>query len=91
MQQRLQIQLLLWNILRAVRHKVDRGPYMCRRQVMLMTTYNFFCVRCIGEVLDWYRGEDAGVLKRSELNDLVEKLTCLNALEGKIGKVFRKS
>ena len=29
--------------------------------------------RYIGEVLDWYRGEDAG-----------ENLTCLNALEGKI-------
>ena len=40
--------------------------------------------RYIGEVLDWYRGEDAGDLKRSELNELVEILTCLNALEGKI-------
>ena len=39
--------------------------------------------RCIGEVLDWYRGEDAGDLKRSELNELVENLTCLNALEEK--------
>ena len=28
--------------------------------------------RYIGEVLDWYRGEDAGDLKRSELNELVE-------------------
>ena len=34
--------------------------------------------RYIGEVLDWYRGEDARDLKRSELNELVEKLTCLN-------------
>ena len=25
--------------------------------------------RYIGEVLDWYRGEDAGDLKRSELNE----------------------
>ena len=32
--------------------------------------------------MDWYRGEDAGDLKRSELNELVENLTCLNALEG---------
>ena len=39
--------------------------------------------RCIGEVLGWYRGEDAGDLKRSELNELVENLTCLNALERK--------
>ena len=47
--------------------------------------------RYIGEVLDWYRGEDAGDLKRSELNELVENLTCLNALEGKFGKVIRRS
>ena len=32
--------------------------------------------RCIGEVLEWYRGEDAGDLKRSELNELVENWTC---------------
>ena len=37
--------------------------------------------RFIGEVLDWYRGEDAGDLKRSEVNELVENLACLNALE----------
>ena len=47
--------------------------------------------RYIGEVLDWYRGEDAGYLKRSALNELVEKLTCLNALEVKFGKVIRRS
>ena len=41
--------------------------------------------RYIGEVLDWYRGEDAGDLKGSELNELVENLTCINALEGKFG------
>ena len=46
--------------------------------------------RYIGEVLEWYRGEDAGDLK-GELNELVENLTCLNALEGKIGKVIRRS
>ena len=45
----------------------------------------------IGEVLDWYRGEDAGDLKRSELNELVENLTCLNAFEEKIWKVIRRS
>ena len=37
--------------------------------------------RCIGEVLEWYRGEDAGDLKRSELNESVESTTCFNALE----------
>ena len=46
--------------------------------------------RYIGEVLDWYRGEDAGDLKRSELHELVENLTCLNALEGKIWKSNQK-
>ena len=37
-------------------------------------------------MLDWYRGEDAGNLKRSDSNELVENLTCLNALEGKFWK-----
>ena len=46
--------------------------------------------RYIGEVLDWYRGEDAGDLKRSELNELVENLTCLNAVKGKIWKSDQK-
>ena len=46
--------------------------------------------RYIGEVLDWYRGEDAGDLKRSEPNELVENLTCLNALEGKFWKSNQK-
>ena len=27
--------------------------------------------RYIRDVLDWYRGEDAGDLKRSELNELI--------------------
>ena len=62
---------------------------------MLMTTYKisaldaFYAMdermsRDIGEVLDWYRGEDDGGLKRSEFDDVVEDLTCLNALERKI-------
>ena len=46
--------------------------------------------RYIGEVLDWYRGEDAGDLKRSELNELVENLTCLNASEENIWKSNQK-
>ena len=37
--------------------------------------------RYIGEVLERYRGEDARDLKSSELIELVEILTCLNALE----------
>ena len=49
--------------------------------------------RHIKEVLEWYRGEDAGDLKRSEsneLNELVENLTCFNALERKIWKSDEK-
>ena len=46
--------------------------------------------RYIGEELDWYRGEDAEDLKRSALNELVENLTCLNALEGTIWKSNEK-
>ena len=46
--------------------------------------------RYIGDVLEWYRGEDAGDLKRSAFNELVENLTCLNALEKKIWKSDQK-
>ena len=46
--------------------------------------------RYIGEVLERYRGEDAGDLKRSELDELVENWTCLNALERKILKIDLK-
>ena len=38
--------------------------------------------RCIGEVLGRYRGEDAGDLKRSEFDVLVENWTCLNDPRG---------
>ena len=38
----------------------------------------------IGEVLEWYRGEDARDLKRSETNELVDNLACFNVFEGKI-------
>ena len=40
--------------------------------------------------MEWYRGEDAGNLKRSELNEVVENLTCLNAFEVKIWKSVQK-
>ena len=46
--------------------------------------------RYIGEVLEWHRGEDAGDLNKSELNEMVEKLTCLNALEETIWKNDQK-
>ena len=41
-------------------------------------------------MLEWYRGEDAGDLKRSDLNELVENLTCLNAVEEKIWTTDQK-
>ena len=44
----------------------------------------------IGEVLEWYQGEDAGDLKRSELNELVENWRHLNALEKNIWKINPK-
>ena len=39
--QHLPIHMLLWNILRLVRHFVGWSPYLCRSQVMLMTTCKF--------------------------------------------------
>ena len=39
--------------------------------------------RYIGEVLERYQREGAGDLKKSELDELVENWTCLNALEEK--------
>ena len=46
----------------------------------------------IKEVLDWYRDEGARDLRRSELNEVVESMTCLNTLEGKnweVGKSWK--
>ena len=36
--------------------------------------------------LEWYRGEDAGDLKGSELSELVENRTCLNVYTRKMWK-----
>ena len=46
--------------------------------------------RYIGEVLEWHRGEDAGDLRRGELDELVQNWTYLNALEVKISKRNQK-
>ena len=46
--------------------------------------------RCIGEVLEWYRGEDAGDLERVELPVLVENWRHLNDPERKIWKINLK-
>ena len=86
MHQRLPTHLLLWNILRVVRHQVGRGHVDDDVQISALDAFYKMDgrrSRYIGEVLDWYRGEDAGDLKRSALNELFENLTCLNALEGK--------
>ena len=42
--------------------------------------------RYIREVLEWYGGEHAGDLKRSELNESVENMICLNPSGRKIWK-----
>ena len=46
--------------------------------------------RYIGEVVEWYRGEDAGDVTRSESNELFENCICLNALAGEIWKLNPK-
>ena len=38
-------------------------------------------------MLDWYREEDTGDLKISDLNDLVESMTRLNVLDMENGKI----
>ena len=84
-----------------VRRKIGRGPYLQKSGYfdddVQISASDAFCKmdgrksRYIGEVLDWYRGEDAVDLKRSELNEVVEHLTCLNTFEGKIWKsTFQK-
>ena len=70
-------------------NKVGWGPYLVQKSGrvdddMRITALDAFYgkdgrrSRYIGEVLDRYRGEDAGDLKRIEL---VEKWICLNVLE----------
>ena len=59
-------------------------------QISALDEFHEMDGRYIGEVLEWYRGEDAGDLNRSELNELVENLTRLNALEEKIWKSDQK-
>ena len=41
--------------------------------------------------MEWYRGEDAGDLKRSELNELVGNLRCLNALTLSKAKIWKSN
>ena len=46
--------------------------------------------RYIEELLDWYREEDAGDLRRGELNEVVENMTALKALERTLWKKREK-
>ena len=75
--QHLPIQLLLWNILRVVRHKNRPGSVLVQKSGDVDDDVQFSALdafyemdgrksRHIGEVLEWYGGEDAGGLKRSE-------------------------
>ena len=92
--------MCLLNILRVGPKKIRWSPLLCIIQVMLRMTYKFLRwmystrvdgreSRQIKEVSDWFREEDAGDLKSSELN---EYMTRRNAFEGKIGKIcLRKS
>ena len=100
-QQRLEIQLLLWNTLANGETQNRPGSVLVQPsghvddEIQISALDAFYEVdgrksRYIREVLEWYRGEDARDLKRSELNELVENLTCLNALDWKIWKSDHK-
>ena len=84
-----------------VRHKSRPGSVLVQRSghaeddVQISALDAFFEMdgpksRYIGEVLDWSRGEDARDLKKSELNELVGNMTCLNALAGEMWKINPK-
>ena len=47
--------------------------------------------RYIKEVLEWYREEDARDLRRSELNELVDSMTCLSAFKGERRKSWKSA
>ena len=94
-------RMCLWSILRVVRHKIGRGPYLCRSQVMLMTTYQFLRwmrsarwmyerVVTLEKCWSGIEEEMLEISREVNLNELVEILTCLNALEGKIWKSDQK-
>ena len=78
MHQRLQIQLLLWNTMPVVRHRSWPGSVLVQKsghvdddvQISALDAFGRKS-RYIGEVLDGYRGEDAGDLKRSKVNELI--------------------
>ena len=93
--------MCLWSILRAVGHKDRPGSVLLQKSgrvdddVQISALDLFYEMdgrkcRYIRQVLDWYGGEDAGDLKRSESNDLVENMTCLNALAGEMWKINPK-
>ena len=100
MHQQLPIHMLLWNILRVVT-QCRQGSVFEQKSGRVDDDVQNVCVgafyekdgrrnRYIGEVLERYRGEDAGDLKRSELDELVENRVCLNAVKKKMWKINAK-
>ena len=86
--------MCLCSIMRVVRHKDRPGCVLVQTSghvddVPISALDSFYEMdgrksRLIGLVLDWLGGEDTGDLKRSELDELVENMTCLNALAGEM-------
>ena len=81
MHQHLPIHVLFWNILRGCETPSRPGSVLVQKSghddVQLSALDAFHEMdgrksRHIGEVLERYRGEDAGDLKRSEFDDLVQ-------------------
>ena len=92
--------LLLWNILRVVRHKLGRGPYLSRSQVMLMTTNKFLRwvhstkrmdERVVTSEKCWSGTEEKMPEISRKLNELVENWTCLNLQHEKSWKTWKSN
>ena len=94
----LPIHVLPWNVLRVVRHKVGRGPYLCRSQILLMATCEFLrWMHSVGRMDEgvvssekcWSGIEEKMPEISKELNWL-RKWTRLTVLEKKICKLNPK-
>ena len=101
MHQHLPIHMLLWRILRVVRHESRLWSVLKQKSGHVDDDVEISALDAfyekdgrkngyIREVLERYRGEDARELKRSESNELVETWTCLNALEWKMWNINPK-
>ena len=81
----------LLSILRLVKEKVGRSPYLCKTQVMWMMAYTFLRwmydmtwndERVVTSKKCWSGIEKMPEISLGEFNELVESMTCLNAFEG---------